>query len=103
MVTHYPNPIASDEGLGPTADVHQAQDGIGTRVVWWLRQAVCALHGHDNLMQFEKDRMFLECVSCGRQSPGWALTEVPPPVRVRGDARHHAIARPHLVSARRIA
>ena len=102
MATHYPNPIASEEAL-PGPDALQAEDGIGARVLSWLRQAYCGLHGHDNLMQFEKDRMFLQCVSCGRETPGWELTEAPPQVRVNGDARRHAMLRPHLVSARRIA
>jgi hypothetical protein len=70
----------------------------------WLRQAYCGLHGHDTLMQFDKDRMYLECASCGHQSPGWTLTEARPSIRFRGDARRHALKRhPHLVSARRVA
>jgi hypothetical protein len=47
--------------------------------------------------------MFLRCVSCGHESPGWDLNEAPPNVTVRGDSRRHALVRPHLVSARRIA
>ena len=43
--------------------------------------------------------MSLRCVSCGHESPGWALNEVPPTVTVRGDARRLAIARPQLVDA----
>jgi len=46
--------------------------------------------------------MSLRCVSCGHETPGWSLNEVPPTVTVRGDARRLAIPRPHLV-ARRIA
>ena len=70
----------------------------------WVRQTVCGLHGHDNLMQFEHERMFLRCASCGHETPGWELNEAPPTVRLRGDARHHALnVRPRLVGARRIA
>ena len=76
--------------------------GLGGRTIDWLRQALCGLHGHDNLLQFEHDRMFLRCVSCGHESPGWDLNEAPPNVTVRGDSRRHALVRP-LVSARRIA
>jgi hypothetical protein len=47
--------------------------------------------------------MSLRCVSCGHETPGWELNEVPPTVTVRGDARRHVIARPQLVSERRIA
>jgi hypothetical protein len=68
-----------------------------------VRRLICGLHGHDNLLQFEEDRMFLKCVSCGHESPGWELTEAPPKVRIRGDARRHMILRPELVSERRVA
>jgi hypothetical protein len=48
--------------------------------------------------------MSLRCVSCGHETPGWELNEVPPTVTVRGDARRHVIARPpQLVRERRIA
>ena len=102
MEPPYPNRTVSDDGLAST-DAVQAEDGIGARMFLWLRQAYCGLHGHDSLMQFEKERMFLQCVSCGHESPGWELTDTPPPVRIRGDAPRHAILRPQLVSARRIA
>lgn len=103
MVTHYPHRMASEEGIGTTSDTDRAA-GFVARVREWLRQAYCGLHGHDNLLQFEKERMFLRCVSCGHQTPGWELSDMPrPTIRLRGDARHHALARPHLVKARRIA
>ncbi len=103
MVTDYPNPITSD-GNSAVADVHQAQDGLGGRVLSRLRQTICGLHGHDMLMQFQKDRVFLECVSCGHRSSGWELTDTPRPVRLREEARPHTpIARPHLVQQRKIA
>jgi hypothetical protein len=73
------------------------------RVLTWLREFYCGLHGHDNLMQFGKDRMFLQCASCGHETPGWLLTEAPPRIVARGDSRRHALARPRLVTARRIA
>ena len=77
--------------------------GVVGRMMELLRQMLCGLHGHDNLLQFEQDRMFLRCVSCGHQTTGWELTETPPTVTVRGDARRHALIRPKLISARRIA
>ena len=63
-----------------------------------LRQMLCGLRGHDTLLHFEDERMSLRCVSCGHETPGWELNEVPPTVTVRGDARRHALARPQLVS-----
>ena len=77
--------------------------GFGGRLLERIRQLICGMHGHDTLLHFEHDRMFLRCVSCGHQTSGWELTEAPPTITVRGDARRHAIVRPKLVSARKIA
>ena len=85
------------------ADAIQKDEGVGTRVVERLRQMFCGLHGHDTLLQFQQDRIFLRCATCGHETPGWELNEVPPNVTFRGDSRRHALARPHLVSARRVA
>ena len=103
MVTNYPHSFAShDDPVAATAEDGK-MDGFGGRVVDRLRQMFCGLHGHDTLLQFEQDRMFLRCVSCGHQTPGWELNEAPPTVTRRGDPRRHALARPQLISARRIA
>jgi len=103
MVTNYPRSFASRDNQ-PQATAEDGQmDGFGGRILERLRQLICGLHGHDTLPHFAKDRMSLQCVSCGHQTPGWELNEVPPTVTIRGDARRHAMTRPHLVSARRIA
>jgi hypothetical protein len=68
-----------------------------------MRQIVCGLHGHDNLLQFERDRMFLKCVSCGHESPGWSVADTPRVARVEQETPHRAIARPPLVGVRRVA
>jgi len=100
MVTNYPHPVASNQEIRTTEDQAQAEAfGVMDRV----RQMFCGLHGHDNLLQFEQDRMFLKCVSCGRETPGWSLDEAPPTVTVRGDERKHVLARPPLIGVRRIA
>jgi hypothetical protein len=102
MVTNYPNRMAS-RAFVPEPDVDRSDDGLGTAVVAKVRQMFCGMHGHDNLLQFERDRLFLRCVSCGRETPGWELTETPPTVTEVGDASRHAIVRPPLVGIRRIA
>ena len=100
MVTHYPQ-IASAETIRPRDD--DGEDaGIGARVKVWLREAYCGLHGHDNLLHFERDRMSLQCASCGHQTPGWELEAPQPALRVRSETRRPML-RPRLVSARRIA
>ena len=100
MVTNYPR-IASHDGLQSAGETHAERSG--TSLFGWLRQTWCGLHGHDNLLHFEHKRMSLSCVSCGYETPGWTLTEVPPTITVHGDARRHVIKRPQLVDTRRIA
>jgi hypothetical protein len=100
MVTNYPQRVARDE---EQARGGEAESGVvGVRVVDRLRQMVCGLHGHDNLLQFERDRLSLRCVSCGHQSPGWELTDAPPSESARAE-RRPALVRTELVGARRIA
>lgn len=36
-----------------------------------LGQAVCGVQGHEQMVQFDRGRMFLRCVTCGHESPGW--------------------------------
>ena len=94
--------MVTTEGLHAANAIH-VDAGIFVRLTESIRQMLCGLHGHDRMLQFEQDRMFLRCVSCGHATTGWELTETPPTVTVRGDARRHAIVRPKLVSARRVA
>jgi len=91
------------EAVTALTQTNHADEGMGSRAMRWMREMYCGLHGHDNLVQFEKDRMFLQCASCGHETPGWALSEVAHPVvRARTEVRR-AVMRPRLVSARRIA
>ena len=101
MDTNYPHPMTMHGGLPTTA--RSAPSGGFARVMELLGQTFCGLRGHDTLLHFEDERMSLRCVSCGHETPGWELNEVPPRVTVRGDARRHSMARPQLISARRIA
>jgi len=84
---------------GQTAQI----EGFGERVMDRVREAFCGLHGHDSLLQFKQDRMFLKCVSCGHESPGWELNETPPTIVAQADTRRLALVRPELVDVRRIA
>ena len=99
MVTNYPQPMTA-HGM---RNVARDERSAGTGVLDMLRQMFCGLSGHDTLLHFEEERMSLRCVSCGHETPGWELNEVPPTVTVRGDARRHQIVRPRLVADRRIA
>jgi hypothetical protein len=103
MVTNYAPSMAASRNAGGILDRATDTDGLGERVLYRLRQTLCGLHGHDTLRQFAHDRMFLRCTSCGHETPGWELNEVPPTIRIRGDDRRHVLARPKLISERRIA
>jgi hypothetical protein len=39
---------------------------------WW-RQACCALRGHQLTLHFEPNRLSLQCLSCGMETPGWRI------------------------------
>lgn len=76
---------------------------FGERMMDRVREAFCGLHGHDNLLQFQHDRMFLRCSSCGHESPGWELNETPPTLVAAADNQHRALVRTQLIDERRIA
>lgn len=40
-------------------------------------QLLCWMRGHDSIVKFEKDRIYLECLSCGYTSAGWPIGEIP--------------------------
>jgi hypothetical protein len=101
MVTNYPHPMTAHQALRQNIGTDQTSGFERVRI--WLRQLFCGLSGHDTLLRFEHERMSLRCVSCGHETPGWELNATRPTVTVRGDARRHALVRPQLVSARRIA
>lgn len=101
MVTHYPRRIVSADTAADAPAAHPA--GVIDHVVTRLRRMFCGLHGHDKLLHFDRDRMYLECVSCGHRSSGWELDLPGPVLRYGGDTRRHVLMRPHLVSNRRIA
>ena len=102
MVRNDAQSIVSRGGLRAVPEPMQ-EDGFGGRVIEWLRQTYCSMHGHDTMLHFQQERMSLRCVSCGHETPGWSLDEAPPTVTIRGDARRLTIARPHFVAERRIA
>jgi hypothetical protein len=53
------------------------------RMFWWALYAwhrlLCLVHGHEMVMQYDRDRLSLRCLSCGYRTPGWALDEAPVP------------------------
>lgn len=39
----------------------------------FFQRLICAIRGHEGRLQFKKNRVFLQCASCGYESPGWVL------------------------------
>jgi hypothetical protein len=76
---------------------------VVTSMLSRMRRAYCGLHGHDSLLQFQQERMFLQCTSCGYETPGWELADTPPVVTTHAHIRPARLVRPHLVGARRVA
>jgi len=73
---------------------------LGGRMRDRVRQMFCGLHGHDSLLQFQQDRMFLRCASCGYETPGWEVSE---PKRVPVHAHQAPALQPQLIRERRVA
>ncbi len=69
-----------------------------------VQQAMCSLHGHDSLLQFEHNRMFLRCTSCGYETPGWEIEHGGAEVAYAGGPEPARVTRaPELFAARKIA
>lgn len=64
-----------------------------------LKRLICALRGHEDYLQFEKNRVYLQCVACGHESPGWTVDQRRPVLRFQ--SRRGAVPARDLI--RRIA
>jgi hypothetical protein len=42
-----------------------------------VRRAICGLLGHDTLLHFDEHRLWLQCVTCGYQTTGWTIGDIP--------------------------
>jgi hypothetical protein len=100
MVTNVPtHPFAA----GSRLHVDDRPSGFVVSFLGWLQRSICALHGHDPILQFERTRIFLRCTSCGHETPGWEVSggEM---VRHRPiDARQAHATRADLAVVRKIA
>ncbi len=74
--------------------------GIWRRV----QQALCSLHGHDSLLQFEQNRMFLRCTSCGYETPGWEIEHAGAELAYAGERHVETLTpAPEMFATRKIA
>lgn len=88
--------------IASTTSTAAAALGVLNEVSWtvatWVRQAGCALTGHDMIRRFEPRRVSLQCMHCGVETPGWSLhtgpEEAAAPLRYRlpAEAADHAMA-----------
>ena len=102
MVTNYPQEMIT-QPVGATAEQSYA-DGTLSRLWKRVQVALCSLHGHDPLLHFDQNRMYLRCASCGHETPGWDLDERRPRVRFHGNPQHHlghrAVSGPRTLETR---
>ena len=102
MVSNFPGLFGAPDKIVSRPEAPQAE-GFGERVLDRLCAAICGLSGHESLRQFRQDRVFLKCVSCGHESPGWSLKEPSPTSVTRGDGRRRVAIGSQLVGARKVA
>ena len=48
---------------------------LNTGAIDRIRQALCGVQGHAMLLHFESNRLSLQCMSCGRTTPGWTIQD----------------------------
>jgi|WetSurSiteA1Bulk_404760.scaffolds.fasta_scaffold194325_1 hypothetical protein len=101
MVTNYLQEIVTQ----PVTAAENAPDKAISRLWKRVQAVLCSVRGHDPLLHFDQNRIYLRCASCGHETPGWELDERRPRIRFRGDPRRQFVSAPHAVSRidRRIA
>ncbi len=79
-------------------------ESVGGRLLNAARQMWCGMHGHDSLLQFERDRMFLRCASCGHETPGWEINDPLAPIAApQTESSAQPVLERQLISVRRVA
>jgi len=48
-------------------------DVLMRRTIAWLQARCCAVHGHDLLLHFDRNRICLRCAGCGFETRGWSI------------------------------
>lgn len=99
MVTNYLQEVAAPP---MTATACETADTMLARAITAVQHAFCSLRGHDNLLHFDQNRMFLRCTSCGHETPGWEIEENRPRLRFHGDPERQ-ILHARFVGTRKIA
>ena len=103
MVGNFPRLFARPDEISSPPEETPQGEWFAERVLDRVRAAFCGLHGHDNLLQFQQDRMFLKCFSCGHESPGWELNETPPTLVAAANDNQRTLVQTQLIGERHIA
>src|SRR5512133_2072839 len=86
MITNAPNHVFVAEST--VQGVEDKWPGVTAWFLGWFQQSLCALRGHDAILQYERNRIFLRCTSCGHETPGWEVAANTTMLRHRpGEAR----------------
>jgi hypothetical protein len=99
MVTDYPQEVAVPPLATSSGDTPHA---LFERAMMAVQHAFCSLRGHDNLLQFDHNRMFLRCTTCGHETPGWEVERTRLQLRFHGDPDRRLL-HGHFTGARKIA
>jgi hypothetical protein len=100
MVTNCPRRTVQDA----TVQMSDKRQPILLRLLARLGQMLCGLHGHDHLLHFDRNRVYLQCASCGYETPGWSVGQRRPRIRLAGDPkRQYLPARVQSFMGRRVA
>jgi len=59
-----------------------------------LWRFLCALRGHEEYLHFAGNRVYLQCVACGYESPGWTIGSRKPVLKFHARSASHATAKP---------
>ncbi len=97
MVTNYPQELVTP--TVPTTAT-PTETSVFSRLWKRVRYALCSLHGHDPLLHFDNQRIYLRCASCGHETPGWDLDQRRPRMRFRGDPSRQYLSRRQSFEAR---
>jgi hypothetical protein len=96
-VTHRAAAALTDHNPGA---VLERPRGIVAWALDRVQQGLCGLHGHDALLHYERNRIYLRCTSCGYESPGWEVARTAAPGRLRAEVHGGAA---DLVVVRKVA
>jgi hypothetical protein len=102
MMTHAPNYWLTRGSFVP-GEASAPRTGPFEWLLRKLQRAVCSLHGHDAILQYEHTRIFLRCMSCGYETPGWDVSPGAPPPRRVAEVRRARPAPAGLTHLRKIA